>query len=406
MDLKTNDPYLNIFWKLLKYFFYDEKFTDKLNENELKILFNIAEIHNLNPALFHVLKENKSLLKIADTVLYKKQKKEYRYAMYYATQLDEYIDEINRAFSDKHLKILFFKGAQLRNYYPISFLRTMGDLDCLIFENDRKTADKIMCQLKYNSANKNLDVWEYNKGNIHIEMQSKLSHNGVGNGFDYTQYFSDAFNHTKTGYNSLQLENEYNLCYLFYHIAKHLSSTGVGIRMVLDIAFFTKAVLSEIDLKKLKLMLNETQLIRTANAIYGLCDKWFDTSFIEKLQLSAEIPDGLEEYIINGGTFGFETHNIGDIYRRKAFENLDNNDCHMNRLKAIKNFFFPPIEYMQQYVFSVKKHPWLLPIAWIKRFFIGLLKRNKHSLNTLNSINSGDNEQSFKEAQMLRKMGL
>lgn len=400
-----NEIYSMLF-RILHFYLQGKDCVEITEDNSISELFNIAKIHSLNPIVFHMLKDSKSLKKITDTPLYKSQKKEYRYAIYASAQQDECINEINKAFSQNNIKILFFKGAQLRNYYPVSALRTMGDLDCLIVEKDRQTAHKIMCDLGYINSAKNLDVWDYDKNNIHIEMQSNLAHNGVGNGFDYIAYFSDVFNHTISGFNTLQLENEYNLCYLFYHIAKHLSSTGAGIRMILDIAIFTNAIQDKIDFQKLNLMLEETHLTGTANAVYALCDKWFSTSFTDKFKLSGEIPDGLEEYIINGGVFGFETHDTGDVYRRRALENLQQTDNKPSRFRLLKAFFFPSIDYMQQYIPSVKKCPWLLPFAWLKRCFIGLFKRNKHSLNTLNSIGKGDNEQSLKEAQMLRKMGL
>lgn len=400
----SND--FSTFFRILRCYLQGKGSVEITEDNNINELFNIAKIHSLNPIVFHMLKESESLKKIADTPLYKNQKKEYRYAIYNSAQQDEYIEEINKAFFENNIKILFFKGAQLRNYYPVRALRTMGDLDCLILEKDRQTAHKIMGDLGYTNCNRNLDVWIYEKNNIHIEMQSHLAHNGVGNGFDYKAYFSDVFNHITDGYNSFQLEDEYNLCYLFYHIAKHLSSTGAGIRMILDIAVFTNAIQDKIDFQKLNIMLEETQLKGTANAVYALCDKWFGTSFTDKFKLSGEIPDGLEEYIINGGVFGFETHDTGDVYRRRAFEGASDSNKKPSRFKMLKNFFFPSIDYMQQYIPSVKKHHWLLPFAWLKRCFIGLFKRNKHSLNTLNSIGKGNNEQSLKEAQMLRKMGL
>lgn len=384
----------------------NKKYENKINGEDLKKLCFLAEIHNLSPIIYYVLQDRFELLAKENDKTAEELKKKYRYAIFHSSQQEDYVKEILKAFDQEKVTVLFFKGAELKKYYPVAELRTMGDTDCLILEKDRQTAHKIMGDLGYTNCNRNLDVWIYEKNNIHIEMQSHLAHNGVGNGFDYKAYFSDAFEHTKIGYNSLQLEDEYNLCYLFYHIAKHLSSTGAGIRMILDIAVFTNAIQDKIDFKKLSLMLEETHLTGTANAVYALCDKWFGTSFTDKFNLSGEIPDGLEEYIINGGVFGFETHDTGDVYRRRALENLQQTDNKPSRFKAIKNFFFPSIDYMQQYIPSVKKCPWLLPFAWLKRCFIGLFKRNKHSLNTLNSIGKGDNEQSLKEAQMLRKMGL
>lgn len=387
--------------------FFNNKTYDKIiNKSDFEKLRFLSEIHSLSPIIFSVIQNNleSSVQEIGDKAV--KMKKEYRYAIFHSSQQENCIDEISRAFYNENIQAVFFKGSEIKNYYPVPALRTMGDIDCLIKESDRQTAYKIMCDLGYTNSAQNLDVWEYDKNNIHIEMQSRLAHNGVGNGFNYTEYFSDAFEHTvfdEEGH--LRFENEYNLCYLIYHITKHLSSTGAGIRMVLDIAVFTRRFEKVLDLNRLKKMLDETKLCLAANAIYSLCDKWFATNFLNLFGYEEYIPDGLEEYIIYGGVFGFETHDTGDVYRRRTYEN-SSVDKSNSRFVALKNFFFPSADYMQQYIPSVKKHRWLLPLAWIKRWIIGLFKRKEHSLSTLDSISSGDNDKSQKEAQMLRKLGL
>ena len=48
-------------------------------------------------------------------------------------------------------------------------------------------------------------------------------------------FFSDAIEHTEKNANFIFLKREYHFCFLIYHIAKHLYSTGAGIRMFLDI---------------------------------------------------------------------------------------------------------------------------------------------------------------------------
>lgn len=394
-----------IFTDALKCFIKDKPYKSEISENDLKKVFSLAEIHDLSPILYYTLKDNESF--IASNIPIKTElKKKYRYAIFRSSQNDDYIKLIEEEFKKGNIKIIFFKGAQLKKYYPVAELRTMGDIDCLINETDRESAHKIMCNLGYINSAKSLDVWEYNKGKMHIEMQSCLAHNGIGNGFDYTSYFSDAFDHTVADNHRLRLENEYYLCYLIYHIAKHLSSTGAGIRMIMDIAVFTNHFEPVIDKEKFCKILEETKLKGTANAVFALCDKWFNTDFIQKFGFDGDIPEGLEEYIINGGTFGFKTHDTGDIYRRKALEPDKENSKLSYRMQVLKDFFFPSADYLTRYLPALKKHRYLLPLAWLIRIFVGVFKHGKHSVYTLNSIKSGDDDRTFKEAEMLRKMGI
>ena len=106
-------------------------------------------------------------------------------------------------------------------------------------------------------------------------------------------FFSDAIEHTEKNANFIFLKREYHFCFLIYHIAKHLYSTGAGIRMFLDI-----------------------------------CLLW--------------------------------------------------------------NYLFLSAENMLQIMPSVEKHRWLLPVAWIKRWWLGAFRHRSHSIHTMKSMFKDD----------------
>lgn len=399
---QPSDKSVDTLFKILKCFLYNNSYEENIEKEEFEEICFLAKIHKLEGILYYVIQNQKDRLIKINPQLFNEIKKEYRLSLYNSLNYEECAKEIGTLFSESNIELMFFKGIQIKELYPVPQLRTMGDIDCLIDEKDRDTAHNLMCSNNFECTASEGNVWTYRKDYINIEMHTKIAENSIGNGFDYYNYFSHALSHSYKQDNITYMEKEFNLCYLIYHIAKHLSSTGAGIRMIFDIAVILNHYATQFDMEKAIKLLNDAQLLGTANTVFSLCDKWFGTSFATQIT----IPNGLEEYIICGGTFGFETHDIGDIYRRKVFENDAKSKGRLYRLKVLKDFFFPSSKYMINFLPALKKHKWLLPIAWIRRWFVGAFQRKKHSVTTLKSIKNGDSQRSYEEAEMLRKMGL
>lgn len=104
-------------------------------------------------------------------------------------------------------------------------------------------AHGLMTDLGYECESDKGDVWVYRRGSVSIEM------------------------HTRIAGNCIFLSREYHFCFLIYHIAKHLSSTGAGIRMFLDIAVFLRCYGKEFDWKQAEELLRGSGLSRTAGAM-------------------------------------------------------------------------------------------------------------------------------------------
>ena len=181
----------------------------------------------------------------------------------------------------------------------------MGDIDCLILEEDRQKAHENMLGLGYSCDIDKGYVWVYRRGSVMVEMHSRIAGNGISNQFGYMEYFCDAFQHTEERDGITYLERDYQICYLFYHIAKHLSSTGAGIRMILDIGILARCF-DEAYWERIAGMLEQIHLTKVAAAIFQLCKRWFDITVPWKEQVGEETLDQLEDYIITGGHSGLK----------------------------------------------------------------------------------------------------
>lgn len=369
-------------------------------------LLYLAEIHSLAPVVYHMLKGQREALVMHCPEQWKRMQRLYHSAVYASIAQETSMMEMQNVFSQAGIPLVFFKGAQLRQLYPVPELRTMGDLDCLIRREDREMAHILMEQLEFQCEIHREPVWVYRRGVVVIEMHTQIGENSMGNGFDYQGYFAHAMERCEEIQGQVVLEREYLLVYLIYHIAKHLSSTGAGVRMIADIGAFLHNYRNQLDWEQVENMLRQSQLWGTALAVYGLCQRWFGVEPPVFVSVSKQVLDELEAYIVAGGTFGFETHDAGDMYRRRAIQDKEGLNGWKFQIHMMFHYLFPSSDVLVRYFLPAKRHRWLLPVAWGCRCWGGLFKRKRRSLATIHSMTQGDAQRSRREVELLREIGL
>lgn len=404
--MEINRETRDLFLRMVGDFALDRKSVYPDCSGELEDLLYLAHIHSLEPVVYYMLREQRKQLMEQKPELFQRMQRAYHSAVYVSVTQEASRAEIEGTFEKAGIKLVFFKGAQLRELYPVPELRTMGDMDCLIRREDRPKAHQLMLQLGYECQVDAEPVWMYRRDAVVIEMHTLLAAKDIGNGVDYESFFSDAMEHVVKKDGELCLGKEYHLCYLIYHIAKHLCSTGAGVRMIGDIAATLCFYSDTMDWERLKCLLEASHLHETALAIYGLCHKWFGVEPPERYSGSELVLKDLEAYIVGGGVFGFETHDLGDVYRRNAFRGKAGSNGGRYRLKMMKNYLFPPQEYLVKYFPLSEKCGWLYPVAWVCRCWTGIFRRKGHSVATIRSMTRGDAERSYREMKMLREIDL
>lgn len=404
-EVKITKKTAKLLFRLLKDYIRQNKKDSYDYGESFLALCQLAKIHGLAPILYDIIQKD-SRLQTRYPKACERLKNIYMVSIAQSIQQEMGLEEIRDSFHSHELPILFFKGAQIREFYPVTELRTMGDMDALIEEKDRNKAHELMQNLGYLCEQSESDVWVYRRGVIMIEMHTRVGGNGISNHFDYAQYFADAMEHCVEEDGRLYFEPEYHFCFLIYHIAKHLSSTGAGIRMFLDIVIFLRHYGEAFQWDKAEELLKEAALEETVAAVFGLCDRWVGTKLAREKVVDQRVLDELEDYVIHGGTFGFETHDTGDVYRRKAHADNSKSQGLGYRLRLWKDYLFPPSDYMVRFLPVIKKHRWLIPVAWIRRWRIGAFQRRRHSMDTIRSMNKEDGDRSYREYRMLKNIGL
>ena len=220
-----------------------------------------------------------------------------------------------------------------------------------------------------------LDDWEpvysYEKNVEHYEVHTELLDSNLNNNYDYRAYFRDFWNHSvRVDQHTYTLEAEYHLLFLMMHLAKHLYSSGAGIRMYLDIAFYIRKYRQKIDWDYFQNEVQTLKLTKFVNTVFAAVDNWFEIkSPIPLDEVDAEFIGDFLTFTLNGGVFGFnnKASKLSQVRKNSKGQSV-------KRVNTLLKRTFPSANTIKTRYTYLEDKPWLLPVAWVHRFF-----KNKQS---------------------------
>lgn len=359
-------------------------------------LFSVCREHNLIAITFAVIKNspNKGAVPAATYKLF--EDGFYETIVKYDSQTGV-IDDINRLFSDNGIRHIFFKGAEIREYYPVPEVRAMGDIDVLIDKENNGAAKELLTANGYELKNSNGPVNDYLKNGVLIELHTKIVSGKVGSS-NAESGFEGAMSNAE--YNGLRgrLNADYQLAYLITHIAHHFWFYGAGIKLILDLAVVQKRF--DIDYDRVLDILDDIGLKKFGQVILTLCSKWFNVgpNYCHDISIT-------QEFVISFGAFGNAKRNKAAVVTRKQLEDGKKPSPVMSRLRLL----FPPYSKMKNipYIKFIENRPWLLPIAWIYRLFYNLKHRRSLVADANNGLGSRQvTAQAENELEYFKEIGL
>ncbi|MCD8356570.1 MAG: nucleotidyltransferase family protein [Clostridia bacterium] len=298
---------------------------------------------------------------------------------------------------------LLFKGYVLKDYYPVPELRSYGDIDFLIRLDDRQKSDALMMHNCFERKTDWEPVFSYLKELEYYEIHTDVMEVDVSDKADYKEYFSHTWERAKwVEGHTWMLSPEDHLVYLLTHIAKHISSSGAGIRMYMDIAVFLQHFSNDLDWDYLQVELEKLCFIDFVNMVLSVVHEYFGiASPIPLKQIDKQVLDDFMEFTMAGGTFGHVGRDSGLIYLKRQ----DRNNENVSRMKTLINRAFPSAKSIEsRYTYLQGKH-WLLPVAWVHRLF-----RTKdtwvHHAEEAQSIMNTDTEEVLKLKRIYKEIGL
>lgn len=304
------------------------------------------------------------------------------------------------------IDFILFKGFVLRNFYPVPELRTYGDVDLVIRREDRAKSDELMKRLGYEPR----DTWEpaysYQRGVEYYEVHTDVMEVDVSDKADYMAYFSRIWDHTCPSEtlrlpHALEFTPEFHLLYLLTHIAKHISVSGAGIRMYLDIAFFLKRF--ELDWQWIAGELECLALSDFANVVFCAVEDWFGVECpLPRRSVPAEVMADFLEFTLSGGIYGYAGRDKGTVFLKQQDRSREEK---VSRTRTLLHHAFPPVRSLENRYTYLQTKPWLLPAAWVHRLADSRTEWARFAGHT-REILSADMDEVKKLKRLYRELGL
>ena len=399
-----------------------------LRDVSLEALYQAAQKHNVGGIVSSMLQ---LVMKTrAEDPAVRKFQEIYMATIFRSVRLEEEVKMFADRMEQAGIPYAFFKGYELRELYPDPELRTMGDVDVLVRDEDMEKTLRVLNGLGYTKEGEGSAVWTCTNGTLSYEIHRRLAFGKYWNQVDHESYFAKAFdrlqdkpgprrggsgavNGTVSGKSRRYFSLEDHFIFLCFHLAKHLNSTGAGIRMVMDIALYLKAYQEQMAWKYIWEECRKIRLDVFVETLLQACREWFQMpSGVEagKTEATGNAPDKevlgqLAAYIMTGGVFGFERDD--SIRRlRKGIDARTDHASMLIRTKALWRIAFPQRKHMAYFMPAVECHPALLPLAWVRRWVRGLRERQRmkaafHGLGKSTHVN-----EAREQYRLLKKIGL
>lgn len=310
----------------------------------------------------------------------------------------EAFSKLSARLSEEGIEHMPVKGLYIMEYYAVKELRSFGDIDILIRESDRAKTDKLMRDLGYDIKTDWEPTYSYLKGNEFYEIHSNLFDVRLKNRPDMIEYFSKAWDYAeKRNELCFEPQRDFHFIYIICHIAKHLSTSGAGIRMFLDVAFFIEKFNGEMSWDYIKAEFKKLKLEKFLFAVLSAVEDWFGvTADCDFEKLSENELNELLAYTLGADIYG---HN-----RDNTLVKLRTQKRPSKVLLFIKMIFPPKNQIENRYTF-LKKIPLLLPLAWVVRFFKNI-RLIPSWIKSVGNLKTADSEGIEKVDDFMKKIGL
>lgn len=359
---------------------------DGITEKEIAALYSLSKKYDVSSILLSALSK---LGKKGDGEVWKKFNKELAQTVFRYERLNYDLETIKSVLDEEGIDYIPLKGAEIRKYYPEPWMRTSCDIDVLIKESDLDKATKALCEkadYKTDGARDFHDLSLFSPSGMHLELHFNIFENitkidaVLGKVWDYAVKVEE-------GKSCYQMTNEYIVFHNLAHMVYHVLCGGCGIRPFIDLYLLKENL--EIDEKILSKLCSSCGIEQFRKEAEKLLDVWLYGK--EHDQMSKR----LEQYILGGGLYGNQEVGVAVNKKKKG------------KVGYFLNRIFQPYYMMKEKYPTLKKHKWLLPFYWVKRWFSIIFKgKGASSIKELNAGKTLSKAQVEDVSAFLEKLGL
>lgn len=355
---------------------------------DLKTALYIARYHNILPIAYYALKEagcGGELMaqaeKAAGNMAFKQIK------------LGVMEDRISRAFSNAEIPHYILKGSQIQKYYSEKTVRTSTDTDFYLDERYGEQAKTIIEQFGFE-----LDFYKEHSKTYHfkkqprynVEIHCKLEETEKHGEQEFLKTMLE--NPIKAEGCRLSFSDEDLYLHTFFHLYKHFTNAGAGLKMFLDIFVLSRRL--SLDTQSVNRRLETVRLEEFHKTVLRECSVLFEGA------RSDEITDYMTAKIILNGAFGVR----GDAINRNRVIMSDNPS--KKKRKLIIKGMGAGRENMHRKYPVLEKAPFLLPFCHVHRAVKGIITKPEVARSVWKSVRSLSGKKIARQKSSLKSLGL
>ena len=210
--------------------------------------------------------------------------------------------EFAERLAEKNVPVAVLKGLAYASYFPNSYHRESGDLDCYLM-GKKEEGDKMVIEM-----GGRMEEAGYKHSHLYYKGLTIENHK-----------FITCFNNTRTGIQTelllqrqiksgcrfignsklLNPTADFNALFLVKHAQRHFIKEGIRVRHLLDWAFFLKAESANVNWSKVIPMMTECRMLDFAQVMTSLCVGKFGMKIeIEGLNGSSRMSDSVFKDIL------------------------------------------------------------------------------------------------------------
>ena len=198
---------------------------------------------------------------------------------------------------------------------------------------------------------------------LYIELHRHLFDSSEDAHDELNHFFADLKPVEIDGFLAMPLHE--HLLYLILHAYKHFVRSGIGLRQFCDIGLWARAYHAEIDWQRLHEQCEGVRAATFAAAAFRIARDYLGIDF----DLPAPWSDSVDvEPLLHDSL-------CGGVYGSSDLTRLHSSTVTLNAVKAsrtgekssVLSTVFPKREYLERRYPYLKKHPYMLPLAWVQR---------------------------------------
>jgi hypothetical protein len=286
--------------------------------------------------------------------------------------------------------LVIFKGLVIADLYPNYSYRFSSDTDIFVYESDKEKVIQLFESFGFKKdeqySKAMVGTYVYPEFQYVVELHFSLFEDYKGarinklNNLDLTKK-GTLLSIQACGMEVTTLGYEEHLIYQMFHIIKHFSLQGVGVRYLVDITYYINNYIEKIDIESFWRKMDYLDYTTFCRIFFKICIDYFDMDQTIMADRNVADVEGLSEFLL-------DIINVGTIYDEKdaAWQILGIMTPYFTGEDRIPktNFgikmkvLFPSSKALPINYAYAKKCKLLLPVAWSHKFINFTIKRHNH----------------------------